>query len=79
MKYLNKRDKDRVILLAAMVSQIEEIIEDILEHGGWATPLKYVRTYLYKYIDRQLAGLTQEQVAEIINRVSRREVGFYIK
>ncbi len=79
MAYLNRRDKDRLFMMAGMVSSLEEWIVNMEAHGQRATWLKYARTYLFKQMDSMMAGLDPEQQAAVIAETRRRDVGFYVK
>ena len=79
MNYLNRRDSDRIMMIAGMISSLEEWISDIEGAGKRCTGLKYAKTYLYKYMDRVMAGLPRDEVERIIDQAARREVGFYVK
>lgn len=79
MAYLNRRDKDRVLMMAGMVSTLDEWIANIEEHRQRATHLKYARTYLFKQMDSLMLELDANQRADIVAEADRREVGFYVK
>ena len=79
MHYLNKQNKERVMKYAAMVAELEEIIADVEAHGGKCTPLKYAKTYIFKQMDQQMEGLSDDKIKELLDQARRKEVGFYVK
>ncbi len=74
MTYLNRRDQDRIYMASAMIGHLEEWIAELDECGHKATEMKYAVTYLYKYIDKKISSLSQEDRLKYIDRIRRREV-----
>ena len=67
------------MMMAGMVSSLEDWIADMETHSQPTTNLKYAKTYLCKQMDILMEPLTEGQKSEIITAVQRREVGFYVK
>lgn len=62
--YLSKHDRDELILLAAMASKMEEIIEAWYKHGRPRERIKYGKTaltYVYKAMDTYFTGMTEKE------------------
>lgn len=78
-RYLNRRQKDQVYMIAGAVSMLDDWIDRAEQHGEKATELKYARTYLYKHLDKQFEGMTQQDIVKVVDGLKRREVGFYAK
>lgn len=76
--YMNRVEREEFMILAAMASKLEEIIEDWEKYNRPRERIKWARsslTFLYKAIDDCVKGIPPVTVAQIVREVGLCTVG----
>lgn len=68
--YLNRQEKENVILLLTSVNLLEGIITDAEARGVKVTDLKTAKTKIDKYVHAKIGALTPENRKKLVDQVS---------
>lgn len=82
--YLGRQERENLMILAAMVSKLEELIEDWLNHQQPRKRITYAKTsltFLYKAMDSFFEGLTETAKKQQVYRLLKdlRQCNIYLK
>lgn len=72
--YLGRHEREELMVLAAIASKLEELLEEWYKHTRPRRRITYTKTaltYIYKSMDLYFDGLTEQQKTQQIYRVLR--------